>query len=269
MKVNAVDHVHLNVRDLGSAVPLFTALTGCPYPDPIVIDELKARMVWNWAGLELMEPMSGDSPIARAIDRNGEGVTAVCFGVTDLESSIREAERTGLRVVSRIGAEGVEAQVQFHPRDSFGVMIELVQRLEGYPEDRPVDAFHHVIDHIHVYVKDLSRAAALFSGLTGSEFRSPVSVPEIEALTAIDPLGLDLVQPTAPESPIARHIARRGEGVAAVSFRVSDIEAGIARAEATGLRLISRIGYPGAMKQAQFHPRDSFGVMVELSERTP
>jgi len=60
-------------------------------------------------------------------------------------------------------------------------------------------------------------------------------------------------------------IERKGEGLYGVSFKVPDIEQGITALESRGVRLIRRIE-TGKAKEAQFHPKDSYGVLIELCE---
>lgn len=269
MKVNAIDHIHINVRDLERAIRLFTELTGHEYPEPLVIEDLKMRIAWNWAGIELQEPVSADSPVAKSIDTWGEGIATLSFGITDIETRVHEAEALGLRLVSRIGAD-YELQAQFHPKESFGVMLELVERLEGYAEaylPRPVDSFHEIVDHVHIYVRDLTKSTALFAALTDTEFSAPVIIDEIGARTATSALGIELIQPTVSDSPIARTIERLGEGVHAIALKVDNLEDGISKAQVAGLKLVSQVNHERQVRQAQFAPQDSFGVMVEFVER--
>ena len=265
MKVDVIDHMHINVRDLDKAVRLFTALTGHEYPEPLVIEEVKMRIAWNRPGIEIAEPVSPDSPVAKTIDERGEGIIALSLRINDIESRVRDAEALGLRVVSRIGAE-FELQAQLHPKESFGVMVELVEILEGFPE-RPMDAFHQSVDHIHIYVRNLEKAIELFSALTDTEFSTPVIIDEIKARTASNALGIVLTQPTDQVSPIARVIEKRGEGFRAIAFKVTSLEDGISNAEASGLKLVSQNSCDGRGRQAQFDPEDAFGVVVELVER--
>lgn len=265
MQIETIDHIHINVKDLQKATRLFATLTGFDYPEPMTIEETQMRIAWNRVGIELQEPISEDSPVAQAIAKRGEGIVTISFGVADIEAGIKRAEALGLRLVSRIGYEGVEAQAQFHPKDSFGVMVEFVERLKGYP-DRPVDAFHQTVDHMHIFVKDLDKAIKFFSALTGTVFTAPVTTDAVKVKTAINSLGLDLTQPTSPDSPAARLIEKRGEGAHGLAFRVPKLADGIARARNSGLEPVSQIGYEGVLKQAQFHPKNSFGVMVEFVE---
>jgi methylmalonyl-CoA epimerase len=121
------------------------------------------------------------------------------------------------------------------------------------------------IDHVHVYVKDLERAKNFFEDIFGTKFSEPIIAEPFQVKSRIDPLGLELLEATSPESPIARHIEKRGEGIVAIAVKVPDIEAAIQELEAKGLRLVGRIQL-GGIKEAQFHPKDTYGMMVELCE---
>jgi len=269
VKVEAIDHIHINVKDIRRAMRLFTALIDSEYREPMVIEETQSLFAYNDLGLYLNQPLSEESPNARWIAKRGEGLAAISFGVKNLDERIAEAQALGLKLVSRIGYEGVEDQAQFHPKDSFGVPIELNERLAGFAgvSDRPVDAFHQGVDHVHIYVQDIDRAVDLFTSLTGYEFHDPVTVDEVQLSAASNALGLDLLQPTSPDSPIARVLNSRGEGAHAMAFRASNVEEGIARAQSAGLTLVSQTGYEGMMRQAQFHSKDTFGIMIEFAER--
>ncbi len=80
---------------------------------------------------------------------------------------------------------------------------------------------------------------------------------------------IELLEPTRADSAIARFLEKRGEGIHHLSFRVSDIEAALARAAAAGLELIDRTPRDGShgTKIAFLHPRSMFGVLVEFCER--
>lgn len=82
------------------------------------------------ARVELLQPTTPTSPIARFLDRHGEGVHHVAIAVADIEASLESARQAGLQVIDdrpRRGAEG--SLVAFlHPRSMHGVLVELVQR---------------------------------------------------------------------------------------------------------------------------------------------
>ena len=121
------------------------------------------------------------------------------------------------------------------------------------------------IDHIHVYVKDLDKVVEFLSDLLGTKFTAPMDLREHNMRAAVDTLGLEVMESTSPDGVVAKTIERRGEGIAAISLKVPDIEEAIAHMQSRGLRLISRLGH-GKLKEAHFHPKDSYGVMIELCE---
>lgn len=124
------------------------------------------------------------------------------------------------------------------------------------------------IDHVHIYVRDLDKAVKRFEELLGVEFGEVVieGLENLGVKGAFALPGLDVSQPTSPDSPTARVIERMGEGlVGGVSFKVADIEVGIAELESKGMKLMGRIQI-GGLKEAWFHPRDAYGLLIELCE---
>ena len=91
---------------------------------------------------------------------------------------------------------------------------------------------------------------------------------KVAFLTAGD-AWIELLEPTAQDTPVGRFLERRGEGIHHLAFYVADIEAALARAETLGLRLIDRTPRAGShgMKIAFLHPSGLTGALVELCER--
>ncbi|MFC1885683.1 VOC family protein [Thermodesulfobacteriota bacterium] len=121
------------------------------------------------------------------------------------------------------------------------------------------------IDHIHIFVKDLDKAIKFFETALGTKFADPHLAEKLDAKTTLDPLGLEIIESGSKDGVVAKTIERRGEGLAAISLKVPDIEEAITHLESLGVRLVRRIE-AGKMKEAQFHPKDTFGVMLELCE---
>ena len=90
--------------------------------------------------------------------------------------------------------------------------------------------------------------------------------------TAFFPVGeseVELLEPTSEESPVAKFLEKKGEGIHHVAFQVENIEAALIELKEKGIQLIdevSRIGAGGA-KIAFIHPQSTNGVLVELCER--
>jgi methylmalonyl-CoA epimerase len=80
---------------------------------------------------------------------------------------------------------------------------------------------------------------------------------------------IELLEPSGPQSTIAKFIEKRGEGIHHICFRVDDIEAQLARLQQQGYRLINESPVPGAhgCRVAFLHPAAGNGVLIELSEK--
>ena len=81
---------------------------------------------------------------------------------------------------------------------------------------------------------------------------------------------IELLEPTSPDSPVARFLARRGEGLHHICLEVNDLEAALKRLKAQGIRLIDETPRDGGLgKRIAFvHPRGLHGVLLELSQRS-
>lgn len=122
------------------------------------------------------------------------------------------------------------------------------------------------IDHLHVYVKDLDKAVAFFSNVLGTKFAGPMEAKApLNLRTYLDPLGIELVAGTTPDGLVAKTIEKKGEGLTAICFKVPNLDEAVAELQAKGLKLVGTLSM-GNLREAQFHPKDSYGVMIELCE---
>ena len=128
------------------------------------------------------------------------------------------------------------------------------------------------IDHIGIAVRSIEKASELFSNLLGLKVTGEERVEGQKVKVAFLPLGdseLELLESTEPEGPIARFIEKKGEGIQHIAFRVDNIEKTLEKLKKEGVRLIDekpRYGAGGA-KIAFLHPKDTNGILIELSER--
>ena len=126
-----------------------------------------------------------------------------------------------------------------------------------------------VLDHIGIAVKSLD-AAKIYEAL-GLEIEH-VEVVETQgvktAFLSVGDSNLELLEPTGPDSTVAKFIEKRGEGIHHLCFRVDDIDAHLARLTEQGYRLINETAVPGAhgCRVAFLHPAAGNGVLIELSE---
>ena len=126
------------------------------------------------------------------------------------------------------------------------------------------------LDHIGIAVRSID-AATIYRAL-GLTIEHVETVETQGVKTAFLPVGdanLELLEPTGPDSPIAKFIEKRGEGIHHICLRVDDIEAHLARLKAEGFRLINEAPVPGAhgCRVAFLHPAAGNGVLIELSEK--
>jgi len=124
------------------------------------------------------------------------------------------------------------------------------------------------IDHIAINVRDLAKAEKFFADLLGTSFSRRATSIELDLISSLDPMGIELVEPLAPDGPTAKAIERRGEGLSLLSFKVSNLQDAVAEMKSRGIRLVARIDH-AKMKVAIFHPKDTYGVMIELVEYEP
>jgi methylmalonyl-CoA epimerase len=127
----AIDHLGIAVKSLAAAKAIYERLGLSVSPEETVEHE-KVRLVMVPVGesrLELLEPTSEDSTIAKFIAKRGEGLHHVCMKVPDLRAAVERLKMDGVRLVSeeiKTGAGGHE-YVFVHPSSAGGVLLELVQ----------------------------------------------------------------------------------------------------------------------------------------------
>lgn len=128
-----VDHIGIAVKDLEQVLPYYTETLGCPLMKVEEVEGQKVKVAFLDAGnikIELLEPMNEDSPIHKFIEKKGEGIHHIAFGVEGIEERMDELRKNGVQLLSeepKPGAGG--AMVAFlHPKSSHGVLYELCEK---------------------------------------------------------------------------------------------------------------------------------------------
>ena len=127
------------------------------------------------------------------------------------------------------------------------------------------------IEHIGIAVKDLNSANDLYAKMLGIEPYKQEEVKREGVMTSffqVGPNKIELLEATKEDSPIAKFIDKRGEGVHHIAFEVDDIKAEMKRLKEDGFRLLSDEPKRGADNKmvAFVHPKSANGVLVELCE---
>jgi methylmalonyl-CoA epimerase len=128
------------------------------------------------------------------------------------------------------------------------------------------------IDHIGIAVSNLQESLTFWEASLGIELHGIEDVAEQKVRTAFLPIGeaeIELLEPTSPDSSVAKFIEKRGEGLHHIAIRVDDIEAALAELKAKGVQLIDEMPRNGAggARIAFVHPKATHGVLLELCER--
>ncbi len=130
--MNGLDHVAILVSDLDGAIALFRDVYGLALSEveEVPTEKVKVAIFGHGAGrIELVSPLGPDSPMAKAIEKRGEGLHHICLEVPDIAAAMAALKARGAPLLDekpRPGAGG--AQVAFvHPKGSRGVLVELRQ----------------------------------------------------------------------------------------------------------------------------------------------
>ncbi len=128
------------------------------------------------------------------------------------------------------------------------------------------------INHIGIAVESIAEVVKFYKESLGLSVEGEEEVTEQKVKVVFLPLGetrLELLEPTAEDSPVKKFLETKGPGVHHLAFDVDDIEAELARLKEQGARLIDEKPRRGAhgTKIAFIHPKESKGVLVELTEQ--
>ena len=132
-----------------------------------------------------------------------------------------------------------------------------------------MDSLLTEIDHVAIAVRDLDAAVAWYRDVLGAtvEHREVVESDAVEeALVRVADSYVQLLTPTSADSPVAKYLAKRGEGLHHVGYRVRDCAEALASVKAAGGRVIDQAPRPGSRNTtvAFVHPATSFGTLIEL-----
>jgi len=127
------------------------------------------------------------------------------------------------------------------------------------------------INHIGMAVKSLDASVPFYRDVMGMVFEGAEEVAEQKVKVAFLAVGesrIELLEPTAPDSPVARFLEKNGEGIHHVAYEVEDVETTLAQFKAKGIRLIDEVPRSGAhgTRIAFLHPKATGGVLTELCQ---
>jgi methylmalonyl-CoA epimerase len=131
VKAYKIDHIGIAVESIADSLPIYEALGLAEAHREVVASQgvLTAFLPVGDSSIELLEPTSEDSPVAKFLAKRGGGVHHVCLAVDDIETALRDLAARGFRLLQSEPLEGARGKrVAFlHPESGKGVLIELSQ----------------------------------------------------------------------------------------------------------------------------------------------
>ena len=134
MKISHIEHLGIAVNRIEDALPYYEEVLGLHCYNIEIVEDQKVRTAFLKCGdtkIELLEPTSADSTIAKFIEKRGEGVHHVAYAVeSGVAEALHEVEDKGLRVIDKAPRKGAEQlNIAFlHPKSTMGVLTELCEK---------------------------------------------------------------------------------------------------------------------------------------------
>jgi methylmalonyl-CoA/ethylmalonyl-CoA epimerase len=130
--MNKIEHIGIAVKDLEASNTLFAKLLGTPHYKTETVESEGVSTSFFKTGvnkIELLEATHSDSPIAKFIDKRGEGIHHIAFDVSDIETETARLKAEGFTVLNDTPKKGADNKlvVFLHPKTTNGVLIELCQ----------------------------------------------------------------------------------------------------------------------------------------------
>ncbi len=130
-----IEHIGIAVKDLKTSNALFAALLGAPHYKTETVESEGVNTSFFEVGpnkIELLEATNADSPIAKFIERKGEGIHHIAFAVENIEFELERLAKEGFTVLNAIPKKGADNKLVafLHPKSTNGVLIELCQDIK-------------------------------------------------------------------------------------------------------------------------------------------
>ncbi len=135
-----IEHIGIAVKDLEKSNLLFKQLFGSPHYkiEEVVSEGVKTSFFKSGPNkIELLEATNPESPIAKFIEKKGEGIHHIAFAVDDIKSEIKRLKKEGFTIINTTPKKGADNKLVafLHPKSTNGILIELCQEI-GFKEKR-------------------------------------------------------------------------------------------------------------------------------------
>jgi methylmalonyl-CoA/ethylmalonyl-CoA epimerase len=127
------------------------------------------------------------------------------------------------------------------------------------------------VDHVSIAVSDIAEGLKTFENLLGIKAGHVEEIPEQgvkAAMIMVGDIEIELIEPTKPDSGVAKFLEKKGEGIHHICFEVDDVDKELDSLAAKGVDLIDKQGRDGLAGKVGFiHPRSTKGVLIELAQK--
>ncbi len=130
-----IEHIGIAVKDIEASNELFSKLYGKPHYKTEAVESEGVKTSFFEVGpnkIELLEAINPESPIAKFIEKKGEGIHHIAFAVSDIKAEIKRLKSEGFIVLNETPKKGADNKLVafLHPKSTNGVLIELCQEIE-------------------------------------------------------------------------------------------------------------------------------------------
>ena len=127
-----IEHLGIAVKNMENAEKMYTALLGKPSYKTETVESEGVKTMFFEVGeskIELLEASNPDSPIAKFIEKKGEGIHHIAYEVTDIEKEISRLQHEGFELIHKSPKDGADNKLIafLHPKSTGGVLVELCQ----------------------------------------------------------------------------------------------------------------------------------------------
>jgi len=132
MKPSHIEHIGIAVKNLDESIKFYENVLGLQCYNIEEVKDQKVRTAFFQVGdtkIELLESTDPEGPIAKYVEKKGEGIHHVAYAVENIEDKLKQAEENGIRLIDkqpRKGAEGLDIAF-IHPKSTHGVLTELCE----------------------------------------------------------------------------------------------------------------------------------------------
>ena len=276
--LSKIHHVGIVVRNLEEAYGFYRDTLGLTLGKMATIEDQGVKAALLPVGeseIELLEPITADSGVAKFLERKGGGLHHICFETDNVETELQGAKDKQIRLIDQTPRDGLAGRIAFlHPQACCSVLVEYAQ---------PVDYTEHTsllsqgrsrgftakrLDHVVIAVNDLDAAVATYQNNFGLEREEAKDVPALGLRNTFLPIGdakIEMVTPLGDKSPIGQFIEKKGEGMYLLSLDVDYLDGAIKAFAEKGIKANVIKGSAGDM--AMISPKHTHGVLLQLLSR--